>query len=388
MNQDKPSDNPGNPVPPGGETPSAASKNESENIAYPKSELNVEAKALKKTKAKKTSIETLEQFIQFAYAQKGRKVALKQSVEKRLAGQLPLAPEAINGLLSLSAKDPLFAVPRQILLAARDIVGYPALKGSLRAFVRAAMLVHPIFKRLELVAAINNLSESPSVADAIAMTADSEPSLLATPEGTKALKAAQFTELRTNAAYCLALWFTETRGLTVAAVTETLISALWIRSVKRIQDETGRLRAISEVRNLAGIGVVCELFRMQAQERVRAVMLAEKERDRALQEAQSLREELEAFENKASELEHRFDELQKESKREKAAHEAVVTHLRSDLEQQRTRVLRRLKADLGLLDEGLLALRRDPPKVHVMDDHAERVVDSLRQEVGKLETGA
>ena len=63
----------------------------------------------------------------------------------------------------------------------------------------------------------------------------------------------------------------------------------------------------------------------------------------------------------------------------------MCTHHRYDIEQMRTRVLRRLKSDVALLEDGLHALRRPEPKVHVMIDAAERVVDALRKEIRNLE---
>jgi len=58
-----------------------------------------------------------------------------------------------------------------------------------------------------------------------------------------------------------------------------------------------------------------------------------------------------------------------------------LIHCQDDLEIMRSRVVHRLKRELTLLESGLDALRRDPPKVHVMDDHADRVIHALKQEL-------
>ena len=58
--------------------------------------------------------------------------------------------------------------------------------------------------------------------------------------------------------------------------------------------------------------------------------------------------------------------------------------MRNDYEDLRGRVLRRLREDTALLEEGLHALRREPPKVHVMEDHAERAIDALKREMGRI----
>ena len=58
--------------------------------------------------------------------------------------------------------------------------------------------------------------------------------------------------------------------------------------------------------------------------------------------------------------------------------------LNYEMETRRTRVLRRLKSDVELLENALIALSRTPPKVEVVRDHIERVVDSLKLEIVKL----
>jgi hypothetical protein len=48
-------------------------------------------------------------------------------------------------------------------------------------------------------------------------------------------------------------------------------------------------------------------------------------------------------------------------------------------------VIGRLEDVLPLLEDGLIALRREPPKVDVMLDYGERAVIGLRKELEKLE---
>ena len=63
------------------------------------------------------------------------------------------------------------------------------------------------------------------------------------------------------------------------------------------------------------------------------------------------------------------------------------THMQDAYESLRGKVVRRLEGELSLLKEGLHALRRDPPKVAVMDDHADRAIDGLTREINQLRRG-
>ena len=66
------------------------------------------------------------------------------------------------------------------------------------------------------------------------------------------------------------------------------------------------------------------------------------------------------------------------------SHRDDIAHSGDEYAKLRGRILHRIKQELSLLEDGLHALRRDPPKVHVMDDHAERAIDGLKREVQRL----
>lgn len=67
--------------------------------------------------------------------------------------------------------------------------------------------------------------------------------------------------------------------------------------------------------------------------------------------------------------------------RERREHEDEKAHMRDDYEKLRGRMLGRLRQEVSLLEDGLHALRKQPPKIHVMEDHAERVIDGLKREI-------
>ena len=68
----------------------------------------------------------------------------------------------------------------------------------------------------------------------------------------------------------------------------------------------------------------------------------------------------------------------------KKQHDVVCTHLRHDQEQLRGRLVRRLEDGVEMLEVGLSALRNKTPRVEVMMERAEHVVDALRAEMSNL----
>jgi hypothetical protein len=343
----------------------------------------------KRSKSKqKVEITTLEQFIAHAYALKGRKVMLKSKVERQIAQDPRLSEEARQRLMELSNKDVTFAVPRQLLLAARQVTGYPGLRGAIRDFVRDTLLRHPIFLHERIEAAIRNLDEAPGPGEVLKQIASIETKDL--PSGFAAsIKAAEFEQLRTNAVYCMAIWLAESKGLSVAAVTDVLFTSLWAPKAQKLVLDASKLDAVSSIAELAGVGLACDEYRRLAHERLRASESAINEAEALRTRAQTLEADLDALRLQVSELEETREREQQAHHGEleslRVAAETEAAHLRNDLELQRTRLLRRLKSDVHLLEEGLQALTRPEPKVHVMVDHAERVTDALRQEIKNLQ---
>lgn len=333
----------------------------------------------------KVDIETLEQFIEYAYGRKGQRVSLKSKVEKAIAQNPRLEDGALSRLLAVAAGDTVLAVPRQLLLVSRDIDGYPALRAALGSFVSTVMLRHAAFADTGVQGALRNLPEAPSAAEALAKVAAFSPT---EQEGKDSLKGVELQTLRRNAAHLFATWLASNRGMNTEDLAALLFQALWAPAARDLADDSARLRALTEIEQPAGVGLACLRFRQQAIEtrssqdqaqheandlRVRLAdtdaqrLLAEEQRDALTAELQALRERTAA----------EIAELRRQ-------HEVERTHLRHDQEQLRGRLLRRLDDGVEMLEVGLTALRNKTPRVEVMMERAEHVVDALRAEMNKL----
>lgn len=333
----------------------------------------------------KVDIETLEQFIEYAYGRKGQRVSLKSKVEKAIGQNPRLEDGALSRLLALAAADTVLAVPRQLLLVSRDVDGYPGLRAALGSFVSTVMLRHPAFADTGVQGALRNLPEAPPAAEALAKVAAFSP---AEEDGKEPLKGAELQALRRNAAHLFATWLASNRGMNAEELAALLFQVLWAPAARDLADDSARLRALTEIEQPAGVGLACQRFRQQAIEarssqdqaqreanelRVRLadtdaqMLLAEAQRDALAAELQALRE------STAAEM----AELRRQ-------HEVERTHLRHDQEQLRGRLRRRLDEGVEMLEVGLTALRNKTPRVEVMMERAEHVVDALRAEMNNL----
>lgn len=339
----------------------------------------------KERKAKaKFELGSFEQLIQYAYKQKGRKISLKAKQEKIVASNLKLSDDSHRALRDLAASDQSFAVPRQLLLLAREMHGTSNLRSQLRSFVRDLLLNHPLLSTPAMEAAISNRDEAPSLARVLeqisnAKRADFERGSIGK------LKSGQFDKLKAQVCNCMALWLADMKGLKPGELVAAMYSGVWQGMVRKMPDDAAQFRILTEIQEPAPLALACQEF----------VRVAEESRMAALasgHEAATSRSQFEAMTQRIMELTQEVEDQAVARKLERGLLEAQLaeakqaaqdegTHLRHDFETLRTRVLRALKSDLTLLESGLEALRRPIPKTAVMEDAVERVTDSMRREI-------
>lgn len=350
-----------------------------------------------KTKSKtKQEITTLEQFISYAYARKGQPLTIKPKILQDISPHTKISLEGLAALQKLVIADNQFCVPRQILLAVREIDGYPTIKEALRNFVQAAMLLHPIFKNPMVAAAIRNLPEAPWPPAALklvmAEVLEKEPLEERDSEMKDGGKVAKKTfdpdELRFNAANCLAVWLSISRNLSLEHVTEALNEAVWAPAGRIVESDITKLRALTEIDKAEGVGLACDLFKRRAAAHAEEAVLASSQFNGLRISLTQAQMQLEQAQIELNETKIALVTLQRITADDKAAlhysTETHAAHLRDDLEQLRSRVLRRLVTDVEMLGVGLSAIQTPEPRVHVIRDRVERVIDALQSEINKL----
>lgn len=336
-------------------------------------------------KKPKAEPETLEQFIEYAYGRKGQPLTLKPKVVKQVAQNARLDDAALSRLLQLASSDTLLAVPRQILLLSQEVTDLPSLKAALTSFVANVMLRHPVFSDAGVQGALRNLPEGLPPAEALARVSafESAPSAEAEP-----LKGSDLRDLRQNAVRLFVTWLAVNRSLNSEEVSLLLFQGVWQPAAKDLADDNARLRALTDIGQAAGVGLACQRFRQQAIE-------AQAQQATAQREVNGLRDSLSASETRLSGTEQQLESVKEELQalRESSSaelealrrqHAVEKTHLQHELEQLRGRLVKRLTDSVEMLEVGLSALRKDTPRVPVMVERAEHVVDALRVEVREL----
>lgn len=336
----------------------------------------------------KLEIESFERFIEYVYKRRGRRALLEYKVQQ-VIGQQPRLDEAAMGrLLVLINADSLLVVPRQVLLASRDVEGLPALRGALMDFASMVMLRHPAFVREGVQAAVRNQPGALMPADALIAVAAYTP---ADAEGVEPLKPAELKELRRNATHLLASWFALHRGMGLEDISNLLFHVLWEPAARDLEDDTARLRALTEVQEPAGVGVVTQRYRQQAADARRQESQARSEAHMLRAQVAQLGGELEQAHAQLGERIEQLDALHTSSAQEAAKlreeYRAGRMHQGHEYESLRGRMIQRLDECIETLEVGLNALRNPTPRVSVMDQRAEVVIDTLRSELSNLQEG-
>jgi hypothetical protein len=270
-----------------------------------------------------------------------------------------------------------------LLLCAEKLGRHP-LGAWLKDFVREVLRRHPAYQLRMLDGVLENLPDAAPMEFAVKALTTQPFSQLSWGDGSQPLKKSEIEMLRQASAHCLILWLRESRSIQLDRILPLLKEHCWAGPEGRPGNDAKQLRTLMSSRDRKALNIVFSSLETKVNDKNREATAA---RD-GEQRMRRLAERTQASLNEANQLLEvatgRTDELTEQLQREKQRHANDVAHMRSDYEELRGRVLHRLRQEVTLLDEGLHALRKEPPKVHVMEDHAERAIDGLKKEIAKI----
>lgn len=340
-------------------------------------------------KKSKPEIETLEQFIFYVYSRKGQRVSLSSKVERQIAENPRLNDEAVLRLLGIALADEWLAVPRELLLISREVVGFPALREAFTSFVMDVMLKHPAFASESLQATVRHLPDAPSPFETLTMLSTWQPvPKKAEDDKELAFKPAEVHAGRRNAVNLLVTWFYCHRSLNLEELAGLLMQVSWQESGRTLETDADKIRALTSLEDSAVLGWLGQRWCQQ-------MMDARNAQAHSVRELESTRAQVEALNAEITQL--RSDLVDRDAQliisREQSIqaltelttrHAAEAMHLSHEIETLRGRLVRRLNESTEMLEVGLSALRSNTPNINVMVQRAEQVVDALRSELKSL----
>lgn len=334
----------------------------------------------------KAYITSLVDFIFYAYSRKGKSLKALSSKElNAIAKNARLTEEDLGRLLQKSREDVLLAVPRQIMLTVHGFDGLVLVKQEARRFLASVLKQHPLYHDNDIVPVISNLEEAVEPVEALRAIATLNQESLERLIGLEKPKAKDLYALRSNAINCLALWLWDSRGVRVSRVVRWLYDGYWSQVAPADSDQIESLQVVTDTTSIPGLGSASAQFKAEADESARLVISMRVQSERLRREIDELRDTLGNLEDSVRERDNTIRALSEELQAERTAHTNSRVHLGDDHEHLRSSMVRRLRREVSLLTEGLQALRKEPPKIRVMDDHAERALEGLKAAMSELE---
>ncbi|MDE0624460.1 MAG: hypothetical protein OXH83_22580 [Bryobacterales bacterium] len=256
-------------------------------------------------------------------------------------------------------------------------------------FARQVLKHHPAFKASDLVATLDNHSDAPEPEKAVESLALQDfGKLVAEPEQRRS-KTALAKQCKENAIRCLLLWLFQRREVSLEFSRQLLQQHVWSTYAQRHKSAADQFRTLLSAKQASAsvAFIISDLLETQLTQQIYRADAAKRAEGRAAANAERLTMQVEQLQGEYAASVGRGELLDQELANQKTTHADERAHLKDEYERLRGTVLRRLKDELALMEEGLHALQRDPPRVHVMVDHADRVIDGLRLEIDRLREG-
>ena len=338
-------------------------------------------------KKKGPKYEYFTEFVRHAYSRKGQAIRLsKKDVTHLTDGPMPDESFFSTTLPELAQADRLLAVPAQLFLAGIPHRHTLAFWRKVERTYFAMLQQHPASAGL-----LDLLQNARSAGEAAwpALDAVCDPTYIASSPSVdtgRPLKKADTSKLQRNLIFNVVLWLTQLGPADLSSVIQELYRRQWSPAVTAVPRSIDRLTLLLKLTDDAAAGLAASPFVVEAEEQRRIAEYAtqrEAETASKLADSQNM---VDAQARRIEELATRVQALESQLGEQSEKHQADLTHAADDLERVRSRVVRRIEEEVSLLEEGLAALRRN--KGHVMEDHAERVINGLRAELKSLSSGS
>jgi len=334
----------------------------------------------------KPSIDSLEAYLISVLKNPTKKLDIKESLIGKLAKKPKLTEESTRELISLEKSKYFFISFRNLLRFSDSIVGFPALKDSLRGYLKDSLCRNEIVVKLGLEGSILNIENSLPLDLCFKKFQSLFPADL-NEEYFKQIKSKDWQNYVATIMLVLAEWYSNNRGMTPSQLVDLLNSSVWSNSLKKTDPDI-------VVNNLLGstnfelIASATSFYQQKSLDSTNRLLKVENQLAKVTSANQELESSLNNKDILITKLQSDLAELNESYidalTKSKIETQTLSINLKNQLEDLRIRNLRLLQSSIELLADGLTAISRSEPKVNVMKDHAQRVLDSLNFELEQL----
>ena len=351
-----------------------------------------EANSPSEIQLKVKQLTTVEEFVRFAYQQKGKRLTLPTSIRRKIAAGAKPSEGSEDPLLNmvtlLGKTDPFLAVPPRLLVFTTTSKSELHLRRRLEHTMKIVIRQHPIFASARFQELLDEHSENfESELDELREVAYKMSSDQLGFEA-ESFNGSHRKKLYANALTSLTLLIALRDEWKVDRIVDLLYRRLWRSGIDDL-DPHESIDALVDARDFTALASVGQVLERQRRDLERVVGVAQDEAEFARLRAVSAESELATRDETIRTLQLRSNDLVNEiaSLEDSLATEAQGrmhdrSHHLDDYEVLRTRTLRVLTKQVELLSDGLDALREGA--VEVTYEFVERTVATLIDEIAQL----
>ncbi|MGI9249623.1 MAG: hypothetical protein ACR2PR_00250 [Pseudohongiellaceae bacterium] len=326
--------------------------------------------------------ESLEDVVRAIYTGQFRRKRLDLGKKEltSIRNSLPLTSTNRDKLLKVAESDQLLDKTYFLMLLGINNTD-SGLSAHIHDFCRDVLMKHPLLESKAMKAVLFDLSEAPARDEAIEMIMSSKCASIVWRSNEKSLTTGQCKKCKLNATRCLLLRFWALSDTTLRDILRLLPVA-----EPSPRNDLEKISILLDC-DMLPASVADNLLEKEMNKYIRDAERAEKKEAQISDRLTEIEQQLIKTEQELDKARSEIQKTSRDLETNRQNHATELSHKKDDYEKLKGRMLRRLKEDLSLLDEGVHALQRDPPKVHVMVDHAERTIDNLKREMELLRGG-
>jgi hypothetical protein len=248
------------------------------------------------------------------------------------------------------------------------------------------MIQHPIFSTQLAQEALSEGAILPSLFNLYQSINSYRPSLKVK---TEEAEGADLQKLRINALNLMTLWLFHARHVRIEELMTVLLQSLWKPAAEKLNTEGLQIKALTEIDEPEAIGCVASRYLKSVVDAQSAEQRSHREAVDLRTEVIGLRENLNLEASKSVQLQQQLDALQLANDETvgklKQTNQVTRMHLSHDIEVMRGRLIESLQISIERLETGLSAINRELPRIEVMRERAEIVIDNLKSQLKELD---
>ncbi len=345
----------------------------------------VSSKPASTASKKRDPIESLDGLLRVIYSGKHNRVALKKNeiVAMRQTAESGLVN--LDESLALARVDRTLGRTLDLLFICAEQFNLPLLEMQTYQFVQGSLIQHPAFAAAKLLGVLTGDNESLTDSDAVKALSKVDFMKLDWQVNGEPLKKTEANLCRMNSIACLLMFLKEKdEGLTPDRIQRLLEAYLWRPAALPQKKELEKLKILMYSKEPVALAIARENLTRELNQTYKQKEDAVAGGEKMAARAKALAIELDEKSKQVASVRSENKKLKRVSQELEQKNGDDLVHHQYDYKILKDRVQRCLEQELELLGLGLSALRRDPPKVHVMEDHAERAIDGLKTELGRI----